>query len=194
LTPSTWGAVRTPSPARPVDPRTAFHPLLTEHVHLAASTTGAAMAGRTGELSAAVRALDANGRDLAQALGAVYGSDAERRFLAGWRRHIEFFVWYAKGVMTNDRSMRKKAVDGLEGYAVELGDFISGANPHLTKDAVADLARSHTRALLLVIEAQGADDHGKAYAALRAAALQSSTIADPLGSAIVRQFPDRFGR
>jgi hypothetical protein len=50
------------------------------------------------------------------------------------------------------------------------------------------------RALLLVIEAQGADDHGKAYAALRAAALQSSTIADPLGSAIVRQFPDRFGR
>jgi hypothetical protein len=194
LTPSTWGSAGTDGAGRALDPRTTFHLLLAEHVHLTTSTTGAAMAGRTGELAGAVRALDGNGRDLARALGAVYGPEAERRFLIGWRQHIDFFVWYAKGVVMNDASMRKKATDGLERYAVDLAAFMSAANPHLPKGAVADLLRAHTRAVLGVIEAQGAKDHARAFAAIRAAALQSATIADPLGSAIVQQFPDRFGR
>jgi hypothetical protein len=194
VTPSIWGAATTPAAARSVDPRTVFHLLLADHVHLTASSTGSVIAGRAGELAAAVRALDTNGRELAQALGAVYGPETEQRFLAGWRRHVEFFLWYAKGVMTNDRAMQKKAAEGLERYAGDVGTFMSGANPHLSKDAVADLIRSHTRAVLLVIDAQGAANHAKAYTALRAAVLQSATIGDPLGSAIIQQFPDRFGR
>jgi hypothetical protein len=168
--------------------------LLADHVHLAASTTGSALGGRTGELAAAVRALDANGRDLAKALGIIYGSDAERRFILGWRQHIDLFVLYAKGFKMNDRSTRNKALEGLERYAVDLAEFMSGANPHIPKESVADLVRAHARGVLAIIDAQGTRDHAKAYEALRAATLQSATIADPLGSAIIRQFPDRFRR
>ncbi|HEU5322475.1 MAG TPA: hypothetical protein VFX28_16835, partial [Methylomirabilota bacterium] len=172
--------------------RTALNGLLAEHVSLAAAATGAALGGREAELAAAAAALDANSVAVAQAIGAVYGKDAEAAFLPLWRRHIGFAVDYTVGVATKDRAKAERAVNDLVGYTQDLGAFLAAANPHLPKAVVADLVTHHVVTLKAVVDAQAAGDHARAYAAVRTASAHMAAIADLLAGAIVKQFPDRF--
>ena len=185
-----------PAQSRPMmgsaDLRTALNSTLAEHVYLAAAATGAALGGRQAEFGAAAGALDANSVALSQAIGMVYGADAEAAFLGLWRRHIGFVVDYTTGVAAKDRAKQDQAVTALLGYAEDFGAFLAGANPHLPKAAVADLVRSHIVTLKAVIDAQAAGDQPGVYARLREAGAHMRMIGDPLAAAIVQQFPQRF--
>lgn len=57
---------------------------------------------------------------------------------------------------------------------------------------MADLVKTHVLTLKDVVDAQGMGDQKKAYTALRTAANHMMMIADPLASAIAKQFPERF--
>jgi hypothetical protein len=172
--------------------RAALKGLLAEHVSLAAAATGAALDGRDAEFKAAAGALDANSVALAQAIGSVYGQDAEMAFLPLWRRHIGFFVDYTLGVATKDTARQDKAVSDLVGYTQDFGAFLASANPNLPKAVVADLVKHHVLTLKDVVDAQAAKDYARAYAATRTASAHMAMIADPLAAAIARQFPARF--
>ena len=172
--------------------RAKLNTLLQEHAYLAAGATNAALGGRQGEFQAAAGALDANSVDLSKAIGSVYGGGAEQAFLALWRKHIGFFVDYATGVATKDKAKQEKAVNDLVSYTQDFGAFLSSANPNLPKAVVADLVKTHVLTLKDVVDAQGMGDQKKAYMALRAAASHMMMIADPLASAIAKQFPEKF--
>ena len=187
--------MRSTSPVAPVpaaELRTKLNTLLQEHAYLAAGATNAALGGRQVEFQAAAGALDANSLDLSKAIGSVYGGGAEQAFLALWRKHIGFFVDYATGVATKDKAKQDKAVNELVGYTQDFGAFLSSANPNLPKAAVADLVKTHVLTLKDVVDAQGVGDQKQAYMALRAAASHMMMIADPLASAIAKQFPEKF--
>ena len=51
---------------------------------------------------AAANALDANSKDIAVSLGAVYGKSAEDAFLPLWRKNIGFVVDYTTGLAAKD--------------------------------------------------------------------------------------------
>ena len=172
--------------------RAALNTLFQEHVYLAAAATGAALGGREDEFKAAAGALDTNSVAIGQAIGSVYGGDAEKAFLPLWRRHIGFAVDYTVGVATRDTAKADKAVNDLVGYAQDFGAFLSSANPNLPKAVVAELVKHHVVTLKSVIDAQAAKDPAKAYMAIRTAAGHMSMIADPLADAIVKQFPEKF--
>lgn len=174
------------------DLRTGLNSLFREHVFLAASATGAALAGRDGEFKAAAGALDANSIDIAKAIGSVYGTGAEQAFLTLWRKHIGFVVDYTVGVATKDDAKKNKAVNDLVQYTQDFGAFLAAANPNLPKEAVADLVKDHVLTLKDVIDAQASGDMNKSFMAIRSAAGHMGMIADPLAAAIVKQFPDRF--
>jgi hypothetical protein len=172
--------------------RTGLNTLLAEHVYLAAAATGAALGGREAEFKAAAGALDANSVAIAQAIGSVYGKDAEGAFLPLWRRHIGFVVDYTVGAAGRDSARQEKAVNELVAYTQDLGAFLASANPHLPKSVVADLVKHHVVTLKEVVDAQAAKDPARAYTAVRTAAGHMGQIADPLAEAIVKQFPDRY--
>jgi hypothetical protein len=172
--------------------RTGLNALFAEHVVLAGAATGAALGSREAEFKAAAGALDANSVAIAQAIGSVYGKDAEAAFLPLWRKHIGFMVDYAVGAASSDRAKQDKAVSELVAYTQDFGAFLASANPHLPKSVVADLVKHHVVTLKEVVDAQAAKDHGRAYTALRVASAHMAMIADPLAGAIARQFPDRF--
>jgi len=167
---------------------------LREHVILAAMATGSALGGRDAEFKAAAWAVDANSVDIAKAIGSVYGAEAEKAFLPLWRKHIGFVVDYTVGVATKDKAKQDKAVADLIGYTEDFGAFLSSANPNLPKSAVAELVKGHILTLKDVIDAQAAKDWTKVYTSLRTAAGHMAMIADPLASAIAKQFPDRYAR
>ena len=174
------------------DLRAGWNALLAEHVYLAAAATGAALGGRSAEFEAAANALDANSKDIAVSLGAVYGKSAEDAFLPLWRKHIGFVVDYTQGAASKDKAKQDRAVADLVAYTQDFGAFLSSANPNLPKDVVADLVKHHVLTLKDVIDPQAAGDQAKAYAALRGAAGHMGKIADPLAAAIAKQYPDRF--
>jgi hypothetical protein len=184
------GAAAAATPAAEL--RTGLNALLSEHVYLAAAATGAALGGRSGEFQAAAGALDANSIDLAKAIGAVYGAEAEQAFLPLWRKHIGFVVEYTVGIATKDKPKREKAVADLLQYTQDFGAFLSSANPNLRKDVVADLVKTHVLTLKEVIDVQASGDASRAYAALRHAADHMAMIANPLADAIVKQFPAKY--
>jgi hypothetical protein len=166
---------------------------LREHVALAAAATGAALGDRPAEFQAAAKALDGNSVAISQAIGSVYGADAERAFLPLWRRHIGFVVDYTAGAAGGDRAKQDKAVTDLVAYTEDFGAFLSAANPNLPKAVVADLVKHHVVTLKEVVDAQAARDWNRAWTATRTAGGHMQMIADPLAEAIVKQFPDRFG-
>jgi hypothetical protein len=172
--------------------RARLNALFAEHVVLASAATGAALGGREPEFKAAAGALDGNSVAIAQAIGSVYGKEAEAAFLPLWRRHIGFVVDYTAGAAGSDRAKQDRAVSELVEYTQDLGAFLASANPHLPKSVVADLVKHHVVTLKDVIDAQAAKDHARAYAAMRAASAHMAMIADPLAEAIVKQFPDRY--
>jgi hypothetical protein len=172
--------------------RSGLNTLLSEHVSLAASATGAALGGRDAEFKAAAAALDANSVAISKAIGSVYGADAEAAFLPLWRKHIGFVVDYTVGLATKDKAKQTKAVNDLVGYTEDFGAFLSSANPNLPKAAVAELVKGHILTLKDVIDAQAAKDYNKTYTLLRTATGHMHMIADPLAEAIVKQFPERY--
>jgi hypothetical protein len=111
-----------------------------------------------------------------------------------WRKHIGFVVDYTTSLATKDKAKQDKAVSDLIQYSEDFGAFLSSANPNLPKRAVADLVKGHIITLKDVIDAQAARDWPKVYGNLRMAASHMAMIADPLGAAIAKQFPQRFAR
>jgi len=170
--------------------RVTLDSLLREHVFLAAAATGDALAGQTKAFTAAAGALDANSVDLSMAIGSVYGADAEKAFLPLWRSHIGFVVDYTSNFA--DKTKQDKAVQDLLQYTKTFGAFLAGANPNLTKDAVAELVKEHILTLKAVIDAQYAKDYTTAHTALRTAAHHMGMMSSVLADAIVKQFPDKF--
>ena len=172
--------------------RTTLNMALREHAILAAMATGSALGGREAEFNAAANALDGNSIDIAKAIGSVYGADAEKVFLPLWRKHIGFVVDYTTGLAAKDKAKQDKAVNDLIRYSEDFGAFLASANPNLPKNTVADLVKGHILTLKDVVDAQAAREWPKVYANLRMAASHMAMIADPLGMAIVKQFPERF--
>jgi hypothetical protein len=174
------------------DLRVALNQLLAEHATLAAAATQAALRGRKTEFESAAAALDMNSQDIAGAIGSVYGKDAGAAFLPLWRKHIGFVVDYTTAKTMGSKKKQDKAVQDLLQYANDFGAFLNSAAPALSKEAVAELVKTHIVSLKEVIDAQAARDYKLAFAKLRAASHHMQMIADPLTDAIAAQFPDKF--
>jgi hypothetical protein len=182
------------SAASAEDLRIGLNSLLGEHVLIAAVATSHALGGREAAFKGAAGGLDANSVEIAKAIGSVYGADAEKAFLPLWRKHIGFVVDYTTGLATKDKAKQDKAVSDLIAYAEDFAAFLSSANPNLPKSAVQELVKGHILTLKDVIDAQAAREWPKVYGNLRMAASHMAMIADPLGAAIAKQFPQRFAR
>lgn len=183
-------ATLTDSPAATL--RVNLNRLGDEHVYLAGAALSAVVAGRNAEVDVASNAVDKNTQDLGDAVGSVYGSDAEQAFLKLWRAHIGFFADYAKAAKAGDQAGKQKAMQDLAGYQQGIDDLLTGANPNLPKGAVAQLFAPHIQHLTMAIDDLAGGDLSGAYGMLHTAGHQTQDIMDPLAAAIVKQFPDKF--
>jgi hypothetical protein len=165
---------------------------LREHVFLASAATNGALGGRTDEFNAAAAALEANSNDLTAAIGSVYGPEAGKAFDPLWKKHIALVVDYTTAVAGKQQDKADQAMGNLLAYAEDFGGFISTASPKLTKDAVAQLVRTHLLTLKDVIDAQAAKKFDKAFAFERTAADHMAMISSGLATTIVAQFPTKF--
>ncbi len=162
-----------------------------EHVGLAAAATRAGFDGSP-MFDAAGKALFQNSKELSDAVASVYGPEAGKKFNEIFDSHLTFFVNYTVAAKAGDKAGMEKAVTDLNGYVEAISTFLSGANPNLPKDVVAQLFTEHVTLLKAAVDAHGAGNYAESYAKQHEALTQIGTIADALAGAIVKQSPDKF--
>lgn len=172
--------------------RAVLNNLEAEHVDLASAATRAGFDGDP-QFAAAAESLGKNTDNLSAAVASVYGDEAGAKFKEIWASHIGFFVDYTVAAKGGDQAGMDKAVQNLNGYVEAISTFLSGANPNLPKDAVAQLITEHVGLLKEAVDKHGAGDYAGSYDAQSRARVQITTkIADTLAGAIVKQNPDKF--
>lgn len=171
--------------------RSGLQSLLTEHVSLALDATRAGYDGNA-EFEQLAGALDNNSVAIAGAIGSVYGAEAEETFLAAWRSHIQNFVDYTVATKKGDKAGQDQAVADLQGYVETASTFLSGANPNLPKDALAEGLTTHITQLKNSVDAYAAGNYSEAFALQSEARTHMVGTANVLADAIVAQFPENF--
>jgi hypothetical protein len=194
-------AIATQYPDRFPDIRVAFSPaselriwldrLLGEHLILAAEAMRVSIANGP-DVAAARQALDANARDIADAIGDVYGDAAATAFGEVWTAHVVAYLDYVDAVRDGDQQRIDTVRQTLEAYGRVFGEFVASVNPNLSADAVAGLIAHHTASLVAMVDQYRAGDATAAYATAGEAYVHMFDVGDALAAAIAAQFPDRY--
>jgi hypothetical protein len=175
-----------------VDFRVVLDNLLQEHLYLATSATGDALAGNSAEFTRLGAALNANGTDLGSAIGGLFGPDAGTQFNAIWSAHNGDFVEYTTGLATNDKTKQDDGVKQLTTvYIPQFSKFISDATG-LPLAAVTGLVTEHITTTKAVVDDQAARKQPDGARADRMAGQHMQKIGDPLAKAIVAKLPAKF--
>ena len=163
--------------------------LLQEHVYLSAVTTGAQVSGADVQL--ARNTLDASSQALANVLVSAYGSATGDTFLSIWRGHIASYLDYGRSRLSGNQLGASQAGARLDQFAQDLGGFLAGANPNLSKDRVAASLIDHVTAAEAIIDAQVA--HSPQWVAMaREEGRRMLGLGASIASALAAQLPDRF--
>ncbi len=164
----------------------------TEHQGLTYTAVSSALAG--GPSAAADQAdLIKNGKDLAAAVGSVYGEEAGATFESVWTVHLTEFVNYAVAGSTMDEAGKAQALANIdENYTKPLAAYLAKANPNLPEDALYSGLSEHVKMTASIIDAQVAGDYAKATAERDLAVKHLEGLMSTLAAGIVKQFPEKF--
>jgi hypothetical protein len=173
--------------------RSALDRLLGEHVALA---VGALRAGGTNspDFPAAADALNGNTRDLAAAMGTLFGPAAGQQFLSMWADHIDQLVSYTAGVAGNDPAKRDAATAKLREFEGRMATFLASATGD--KVQASDLAKAylgHDEMLTQQVDAFAGRDfpraHDLAYSTYQDMFAISGQLADAFGETVAARLP-----
>jgi len=174
--------------------QSALSRLLAEHMGLMVQTMRAAN-DRTPDLPAAGRAHDANTKELAGAINALYGTQAGKHFLDIWADHVDGLVRYA-GLAAAQSSAAKQAETTKEvaRYAPVLARFLAGATGgKLPSVQLAGALTEHDQDLRSQIDAYAAKDKTKAQQAATHGYDHmfelSQSLATAIGDAVAQRLP-----
>ena len=173
------------------DLRVTLNQVMRQHVALA-SVALKNLASDAPGAEASVKALDNNSVEIAGAVGAYYGEEAQADFLKLWRAHIGFFVDYTNAAVEGDEEAMDKAKADIEGYTEDASTFFAEANPNINKQELKERLQTHGNQVFAIIDAYAAKDYQEAFTKEEEAYNHIGMAADNLANAIVMQYPEQF--
>lgn len=173
--------------------RSALGQLLGEHSELVVDVTRAALA-KSPEFSEAAAALDANTRELGQAINAVFGANAADQFGDLWADHVNAVVAFTTAVVEDNKADQAKARADLDAWSDRFGSFLATAvKNRAAATAFVEVAHHHDEQLLTSITSFKDGDYAKAHQITYEGYQFMFAIADNLAKAIesgtTRQMP-----
>ena len=173
--------------------RSELQRLLGEHVAL---TVAALRAGATNspDFPAAGQALNANTRDLAAAVGTLFGAPAGQQFMTLWADHVDQLVAYTAGVAANDEGRREAALSRLSELENQLAGFFGSATGNTSSSPnLAQAFLAHNEMLTRQVDAFVGKDYlqthelaGDAYQGMFGL---SGQLADAVGGSVAARLP-----
>jgi len=142
--------------------------------------------------AAAEKQVVANARQIADAIGPFYGKPASDKLFGLLAGHYGAVKTYLAASEKHDAKAQEAAMQGLVANADEITAFLSGANPYLPKDALRGLLLGHGGHHAQQIQQLLDHQYGDEAATWEHMRTHMNVIADALGDALAKQFPQKF--
>lgn len=171
--------------------REAMRKLWSDHVIWTRDYVVAAV-GDSPDQSAAAGRLLRNQDDIGAAVAGYYGKPAGDKLTALLKEHIMIAVDLIKAAKAHDDA-RHRALDvKWQQNGDEIAAFLSGANPHWPKAALADMTKMHLATTTAEVVARLKGKWDDDVAAFDAVYTHILMMADALSGGIIKQFPAKF--
>lgn len=175
------GPLPAPSPADEL--QTALAKLLGEHVELAIDAMRAGVEGAD-DFEAAAGALDANTRDVTDAMDALFGPRRAQQFNEVWADHIDLFVDYTVAVADGDEATKREVRGQFDTVMEQFGTTLATATGGLVDaEVVTEAMGQHEQQLIDQIEQYAEGDFGAASEVSYTAYQHIRHVADVLAGA-----------
>jgi hypothetical protein len=140
-----------------------FAEVLSEHEVLATEAMRARVTDAP-DFPAVAAALDANTKDLAGTIGAIFGDRAGAGFQSLWADHLDAFLDYTDAVRSQDEARKARAMKKLDGFQQEFSTFLGDTTKgRLPADKLAAAFAEHDHMLLEQVDAYAAKQYPQAH-------------------------------
>ena len=165
--------------------------LWTDHVIWTRDYVVAAVADHPSAQAAAKRLLK-NQEDIGAAVAGFYGKAAGDKLTTLLKEHITIAVDVIKFAKAGDKASQAKADANWQRNGDEIAAFLSSANPHWPRVALADMMRQHLKTTADEVVARLTRNWDADVRAFDAVYEHILMMSDALSDGIVKQFPDKF--
>jgi hypothetical protein len=167
--------------------------LLGEHVVLTVAAMRAAVSDSP-DFPTAARSVDDDTRDLAGAVGVLFGPAAGRQFQGLWADHVDLLVAYSAAVAADDQARRTDAIRGFAGFEQALSTFLAGAaGNRATAATLAKALQGHDRMLQRQVDAFVAekyvDSRDIAYSTYQEMDGLAGRLSEGFGASVASRLP-----
>ncbi|WP_374443237.1 hypothetical protein [Pseudomonas panipatensis] len=172
--------------------RLALRDLWLEHIFWIRNYAQANQAGDSRQAAVASEQVVSNATTIANSLAPLYGQPAADQLLKLLAGHWGAVKHYSDASVAKSAAGRKAAISELTSNAAALAKFLAAANPYLPENDLLAMLGTHGAQHIAQIDQLAAHDYAaeaKTWQAMRAHILM---LADTLGAALVKQFPDKF--
>jgi len=175
-----------------VELRATLDALLSEHYVLAVDSMMKIYDGDEAA-EAAMAALDENAADMEPVIASVYGEEGGAAFVEIFDKHNMGTDDYAMAVKEGDEEMKQEALDGIEAFVTEMGDFLGTATEgNLPADGAKDALRQHEDFVQDTFDLYVAGEFEASYMTYLDGFKQIFGAGAAISGAIHAQFPDKF--
>jgi hypothetical protein len=178
--------------ARVAATQAALRDLWVGHVFWARNVAVATFSGNAEAATVAEAEVVANAKQLAGALEPFYGKPASEKMFSLLAGHWGGVKAHLLATHKGDAKAQDVAMKQLVANVDEIATFLSGANPYLPKETLTSLLVAHLghhASQHAALKARRYADEARTWEAMRS---HMEVIADALGGALGKQFPEKF--
>lgn len=180
------GGLSTTAGKAPADVALQLEALLGQHSVLVADMMRSRIRNDEDVAQVANAAVTRNTDDLTAVVEAMFGEQAAQAFRPTWTDHVTAFFNYARGLDTQDATVRDGARAQLVTFETGLGDFFSTASQgRLPREAAHATLASHIDHLLEQADAYAARDYPRAAELYRTAYSHAFGIGEALATTLL---------
>ena len=140
----------------------------------------------------AENAVTANAREIARTFTPFYGEAASDQLYTLLTKHYGAIKAYSEATVARNKSHQDAALAQFASNTDEIATFLSGANPHLSKDTVRGLFATHVNHHVGQITKFQERDYAGEEETWPIMQHHIYVIADALTAALAKQFPAKF--
>mgnify|MGYP001765842188 CR=1 FL=1 len=162
------------------------------HVFWVRNVVTASLAKDDAARASAETQVVANARAIAATIEPFYGAAAKDKLFELLAGHYGAVKAYLDASIAKNASAQSEATTKLTANAKEIAAFLASANPNLPADTVEELLQAHGGHHIAEIQELQAHDYAAEAKTWADMTQHMYVIADAIGGALAKQFPDKF--
>jgi hypothetical protein len=180
------------NPVKVADTKAVVRDLWLGHILSIRNVAVATMDKNAAARETAEQGVVTNAQQIAGSIEPFYGKPASDKLFTLLAGHYGAIRDHLDATASGNQAQQDAAVKQLTANASEIAAFLSGANPHLPKDAVMGLLTAHAAHHLTQFQQLKDGDYAHEADTWKGMKTHIYVVADALTDALAAQFPNKF--